>query len=93
MEDSEQFAETELSPLEEFHCGISRVLAQLRSKDLPEAFFSSSKFNTQPKLKKVFLEVLVERYEDEIEILNTQEQSYHFGDSRAFLESLPPPKK
>ena len=37
--------------------------------------------------------MLVERYESEIEILNSQEQSYQFEDQRAYLESLPSPKK
>ena len=87
MEDSE------LSPLEEFHCGISDILAQLRSEDLPKVLHSSSRFNDQPELKKVFLEVLAERYEAEIELLNSEEKSYEFRDPRAFLEILPPPKR
>ena len=40
-----------------------------------------------------FVDLVVERYENEIEMLNSQEQSYQFRDPRAFLESLPPPKK
>ena len=87
---------TEFSTLKKRHNeGVSEFIKRFNKLylDLLEAFFSSSKFNTQPELKKVFLEVLVERYEAEIEILNTQEWSYHFRDPRAFLESLPPPKK
>ena len=37
--------------------------------------------------------MVAERYEAEIEILNSQEKSYQFRDPRYFLESLPPPKK
>ena len=40
----------------------------------------------------MFLDLVVERYEAEIKILNSQERSYQFRDPRAFLESLPPPK-
>ena len=85
--------DSELSPLEEFRCEISDILAKLRSKDLLEVFRSSSRFNNQPELRKVFLEVLVERYEVDIEFLNSQEKSYQFKYPRAFLESLPPPKR
>ena len=70
---------------------ISSDLAELEVEDLPRAILISSKFN--PVLKKNFLELLVERYEAEIELLNSQEKSYQFRDPRAFLESLPPPKK
>ena len=44
-------------------------------------------------LKKIFLELVVERYEVEVEFLNSQEKSYQFRDPKAFLESIPPPKK
>ena len=88
-----QMEDSELSPLEEFRCGITDILARLRSEDLPKVFRSSSSFNDRPELKKVFLEVLAERYEAEIELLNSQEISYEFRDPRAFLESLLPPKR
>ena len=41
----------------------------------------------------LFLEFVIEIYEVEIEVLNSQEQSYQFRDPRAFLESLPRPKQ
>ena len=70
---------------------ISSYLAELEVEDLPRAILLSSKF--KPVLRKIFLELVVERYEAKIEFLNSQEKSYQFRDPRAFLESLPPPKR
>ena len=67
MEDSEK-----LSPIEEFQYGISSILAELKCEDLPKVVLLSSKLNTRPVLKKMFLDLVVERYEAEIEILNSQ---------------------
>ena len=92
MEDSEQFAKMHRSFMEEFHYGISSILDNLKCEDLPEVIPVSSKSN-KLELKKFFLELVVERYESEIVVLNSQEQSYQFRDPRAFLENIPPPKK
>ena len=71
---------------------MSRALEMLEVEDLPRAILLPS-LSFKPVLKKIFLELVVERYEAEIELLNSQEKSYQFRDSRAFLESLPPPKR
>ena len=42
-----------------------------------------------PEAKKCFLEIVVERYETSIELLNSQIQSYNFWDPKEFLESIP----
>ena len=63
----------------------------MRVEDLPGAVLRSLEYG--PVLRKIFLELVVERYEAEIELLNSQEISYEFRDPRAFLESLPPPKR
>ena len=91
MEDFEKFAEMHPSFIAESRDIMSRDLAEMEWEDLPRAILLSLKF--KPVLKKIFLELVVERYEAEIEILNSQEKSYQFRDPRAFLESLPPPKK
>ena len=93
IEDSEQSAKMQSSFIAEFHFEISSELAELECEDLPKVVLLNSKFNAKPELKKIFLDLVVERYETEIEILNSQEQSYQFRDPRAFLERLPPPKK
>ena len=77
----------------ELRCEISSELVELECEDLPKVVLLSSKFNAKLELKKIFLDLVVERYETEIEILNLQEQSYQFRDPRAFLESLPSPKR
>ena len=81
------------SPIAEFHCGISSILIDLKFGDLPKVILLSSKFNAKPKIKKIFLGLVVERYETKTEMLNSQEQSYQFKDPREFLESLPLPKQ
>ena len=76
IEDSEQITEMQPSPIAEFRCGISSILVELKCEDLPKVILLSSKFNDKPELKKFFLELVVERYEAEIEVLNSQEKSY-----------------
>ena len=91
MEDPERFPEM----FPDFMAGcrdtISSDLAELRVEDLPGVVLRSSEY--RPVLRKIFLELVVERYEVEIELFNSQEISYEFRDPRAFLESLPPPKR
>ena len=83
----------QLSLIAKFHYIISSDLAELECEDLPKVILLSSKFNAKPELKKIFLELVVERYETEIEMLNSQDQSYQFRDPIAFLESIPPPQQ
>jgi len=45
-----------------------------------------------PENKYCFLGLVVERLENEIELLNVQIKSHEFQDSKQFLETLPPPK-
>jgi hypothetical protein len=51
----------------------------------------SSKFS--PKSKICFLELVVEKFENDIELLDSQIQSYNFLDLKEFLENLPSPKQ
>ena len=45
-----------------------------------------------PEGKTGFSELFVERFENEIKLLNDQIKSYHFQDPKKFLENLPLPK-
>ena len=54
-------------------------------------FFRSPKF--PPKSKTGFFELVVEKFEKEIQYLNDQIQSYEFRDPKKFLETLPPSKQ
>jgi hypothetical protein len=45
-----------------------------------------------PKGKICFLELVIEKFEKDIEILNTQIQSYSFQHPKQFYENLTPPK-
>lgn len=92
MEDSEKIAEIHPSLIAEFRHGVASVLAKIEWEDLRNIVLISSELDTQPVLKKMFLDLVVERYEAKIELLNSQEKSYQFRDPRALLESLPPPK-
>ena len=71
---------------------MSRALAKLEVEDLPRAILLPS-LSSKPVLKKIFLEMLAERYEAEVEFLNSQEKSYQLRDPKAFFESPPPPRK
>ena len=72
MEESEQFAEMHPSFIAECRDVMSRDLAELEVEDLPGAILLNSSFN--PVFKKIFLELVVERYEAEIKFLNSQEK-------------------
>ena len=63
---------------------MSRASEILEVEDLPWAILLPS-LSSKPVLKKMFLELVVEKYEAEVE--------FQFRDPKAFLESLPPPKK
>jgi hypothetical protein len=51
----------------------------------------SSKFPSKSKI--CFLELVVEKFENDIELLDSQIQSYNFLDPKEFLENLPSPKQ
>ena len=91
MEGSEQFTKMHPSFVAECQDEMLRGLEKMKVEDLPRAILLSSSF--KPMLKKIFLELVVQIYEAEIKFLNSQEKSCQFRDPRAFLESLPPPKK
>ena len=74
MEDPERFVEMYPDFIALCRDTISSDLAELKVEDLPGVIPLGSEFN--PVLKKNFLEFLVERYEAEIELLNSQERSY-----------------
>ena len=73
MEDPEQFAEMFPDFIAVCHNTISSDLAELKVEDLPGVIPLSSKCRTV--LKKIFLEMVVERYEVDIELLSSQEKS------------------
>ena len=93
MEDSEQCAEIDPSLIAEFQHKVASVLAEIEWEDLPKIVLISSELDTQPVLKKMFLDLVVERYESELQLLNSQEISYEFKDPKEFLEILLPPQK
>ena len=76
---------------ESLHHTFCDPMAEYKVEDLPGVIPLSSK--GEPLLREIFLELVVERCGAEIELLSSQEISYEFRDPRAFLESLPPPKR
>ena len=77
---------------------LKEVRDQLVDIEIDEVFFiavlqflRSMKF--PPKAKTGFFELVVEKFEKEIQYLNDQIQSYEFQDPKKFLETLPPSKK
>ena len=70
--------------LAEFHIDEDFLKIVLRIPD-------SSKLS--PKGKICFLELVVEKFENDIELLDSQIQSYNFRDLKEFLENLPSPKQ
>ena len=77
---------------------VKEVRDQLVGFEIDEAFFivmlqclKSPKF--PPEAKTGFCELLVERFEEEIQYLNDQIQSYEFRDPKKFLETLLPSKQ
>ena len=77
---------------------LKEVRDQLVDIEIDEVFFItvlkcliSLKF--PPKAKTGFLELVVEKFEKEIQYLNDQIQSYEFRDPKEFLEILPPSKQ
>ena len=71
MENSEQFAEMHPSLIAEFQYGVASVLEKIEWQDIPNIVHISSKLDTLPVLKKIFLDLVVDRYEAEIELLNS----------------------
>lgn len=77
---------------------LKEVRDQLVDIEIDEVFFitvlqclRSPKF--PPKAKTDFFELVVEKFEKEIQYLNDQIQSYEFRDPKKFLETLPPSKQ
>ena len=48
---------------------------------------------SSPQLKICVLELISEKYENDIKLLHSQIQSYNFWDPKEFLENLPSPKQ
>ena len=59
--------------------------------ELDEEFFKLMLLKTAGGSHNLFLDLVVERYENEIEFLQSQIQSYHFRDPEAFFQNLPSP--
>lgn len=59
--------------------------------ELDEEFFKLMLSKSAGGSHNLFLDLIVERYEKEIEFLQSQIQSYHFRDPKAFLQNLPSP--
>ena len=73
---------------------MSKMLSEWKNDDLLKVVLLISRTqNRNLEVLNFFLELVVERYETEIEMLNSQDQSYQFRDPRAFLKILPPPKQ
>ncbi len=59
--------------------------------ELNEEFFRPVLSKILGGQNKLFLELVVEKYEDEIELLEVHIQSYNFRDPKEFYQNLPPP--
>ena len=59
----------------------------------PLIFYCLKSSRLTPEGKNCFLGLVVERLENEIELLNFQIESYNFQDPKQFLETLPPSKQ
>ena len=77
---------------------LKEVRDQLVDIEIDEVFFivvlqclRSPKFPFEAKTG--FFELVVEKFEKEIQYLNDQIQSYEFRDPKNFLETLPPSKQ
>ena len=60
---------------------------------LTSLFLSLKSSQLTPENKYCFLGLVVERLENEIELLDFQIKSHEFQDPKQFLETLPPPKE
>jgi len=77
---------------------LKEVRDQLVDSEIDEVFFITvlqclKYFKFHPKAKTSFFELVVEKFEKEIQYLNYQIQSYEFRDPKKFLETLPPSKQ
>ena len=90
MEDPERFAEMFPDFIAACRDTLASDLEIYKVEDLPGVIPIGSRGG--PMIMKILLELMVERYEAEIELLSSQEISYEFRDPRAFLESLLPLK-
>ena len=77
---------------------LKEVRDQLVDIEIDEVFFivvlqclRSLKF--PPEAKTGFFELVVEKFENQIQYLNDQIQSYEFRDPKKFMETLPPSKQ
>jgi hypothetical protein len=59
--------------------------------ELDEEFFKLMLLKTAGGSHNLFFDLVVERYVNEIELLQSQIQSYHFRDPEAFFQNLPSP--
>ena len=59
--------------------------------ELDEEFFRLMLLKIAGGSHNLFLDLVVERYENEIEFLQSQIQSYHFRDPEEFFQNLPSP--
>ena len=74
-----------------FDEALDEFRERLSELELNEEFFRLVLLKTAGRTNKNFLELVVERYENEIELLESQIQSYSFCDPKEFFQNLPPP--
>lgn len=88
MEDSEQFAKVHPSFMAECQNEMSRGLAKMEVEDLPRITLLIA--SCTPVLKKILLRVMIERYEAEIKLLKSQEQTRDLNNEQDTYDVLKP---
>ena len=75
-------------PLDE---ALDECRETLSEFELNDEFFRAVLSKIPGGRNKLFLKFVVEKYENEIELLGAQRQSYIFRNPREFYQNLPPP--
>ena len=75
-------------PLEE---ALHKCRESLSEFELNEEFFRAVLSKIPGGRNKLFLELVVEKYENEIELLGAQIHSCNFRDPQEFYQNVPPP--
>ena len=74
-----------------FDEALDECREMLSEFELNEEFFRAVLSKIPGGQNKLFLELVVGKYENEIELLEAHIQSYNFRDPREFYQNLPPP--
>ena len=75
-------------PIEE---SLEKCRESLSKFELDDRFFRKVLSTIPGSRNKLFLEFVVQKYENEIELLGAQIQAYNFRNPQEFFQNLPPP--